>query len=125
MTPEQKKKAHVRNKRWADKNKEKKAEYRRKHYYENRAKYLRIERERAYKKLYSITIEDYDRMFQEQEGKCAICKSDKSIKGGKSEVFAVDHCHETGEIRGLLCIACNALLGRYEKYKESINNYLE
>ena len=124
MTPDQRARANSNKKRWADKNRDKTILYKRKHYHENRDKYLNIERAMAYKKLYGITLEDYDRMLKAQDGKCAICKSEGSIKGGKRQVFSVDHCHNTGIVRGLLCLACNHLLGRYEKHEAEIKRYL-
>ena len=124
MTPEQKKKANANNKRWKDSHSEKARQYKRTHYLNNRAKYLDIERERSYKKLYGITIEDYNRMLKNQDGKCGICGSDSSFKGEVNQNFSVDHCHETGRVRGLLCVACNHLLGRYEKHKDAIIKYL-
>ena len=60
---------------------------------------------------YGITPEDYDTMFAEQSGGCAICGS--VAPGGRQgvEVFNVDHCHETGRVRGLLCTPCNRGIG--------------
>lgn len=124
MTPEQKAKCHARKRAWALKNRDKIVEYKRKHYHENRDKYLEIERERNYKKLYGIGIEDYNRMNLEQGGRCAICGTDEPLKG-KNKYFSVDHCHETGKVRGLLCVACNHLLGRYEKHRIKILEYLK
>jgi hypothetical protein len=50
---------------------------------------------------YGITQEQYDTMFEAQGGVCAIC-------GGKRRyLLAVDHCHKTGRVRGLLCKLCN------------------
>lgn len=65
---------------------------------------------------YGITDEDYCRMWVEQEGKCKICgTSDYGKSSGKfgreCGVFCVDHCHETGNVRGLLCQDCNRGLG--------------
>jgi Recombination endonuclease VII len=57
------------------------------------------------KKRYGITLEQYEKMFQKQDGKCAICLK-PSIKR-----LAVDHNHDTGKVRGLLCSNCNPLLG--------------
>lgn len=54
---------------------------------------------------YGITKRDYDRMFSEQDGKCALC--DRSPTH-------VDHCHSTGIVRGLLCTWCNSSLGRID-----------
>ncbi len=124
MTPEQKKKANHYKENWRLRNRDKILVYKKKHYQDNRDKFLTIERERSYGKLYNITISDYDEMFKLQEGKCAICGTDKSVKSGKSQHFSVDHCHTTGKVRGLLCLACNHLLGRYEKHKTKIEEYL-
>lgn len=64
---------------------------------------------------YGIGIEDYDRMFEEQEGKCKICGATEAggrkSGRGKMDGFYVDHCHDTGKVRGLLCIHCNRALG--------------
>lgn len=63
------------------------------------------------KKLYGLPIGTYDKMFAAQEGRCAICKTDDT---GKHRRFHVDHCHETGKVRGLLCHGCNVSLGHYK-----------
>ena len=65
---------------------------------------------------YGITVEDYDAMFEEQKGCCAICRthSDKFTRR-----LAVDHCHTTGTVRGLLCVNCNVGLGNF---KDDIEN---
>jgi hypothetical protein len=48
-------------------------------------------------------------MLVEQNYRCAICGTDKPT--GKWVVFAVDHCHVTGKVRGLLCNECNRGMG--------------
>lgn len=55
----------------------------------------------------------YDVMSAAQGNLCAICNSPESTTGklGKLRSLAVDHCHETGRVRGLLCMKCNMLLG--------------
>ncbi len=59
-------------------------------------------------KRYGITLEDYDKIYDSQNGCCAICnRHQQALK----RLLAVDHCHTTGEIRGLLCHSCNLLLG--------------
>lgn len=58
------------------------------------------------KHSYNLDWEDYERMLQEQDNLCKICGKDNN--GWK---LAVDHCHETGIIRGLLCNTCNRALG--------------
>jgi hypothetical protein len=57
---------------------------------------------------YGITHEDYERMLSEQSGVCAICKNPPTEK----RPLAVDHCHKTNRVRGLLCNPCNSFLGR-------------
>lgn len=59
---------------------------------------------------YGISTDDYDRMLLEQGGRCAICGGTEP--GGKKGYLGVDHDHDTGKIRGLLCADCNAGIGR-------------
>ena len=61
------------------------------------------------KKLYGITLADYDRMVEKQNGKCAICETTEPRTPGSR--FAVDHHHETGKVRALLCGPCNTAIG--------------
>jgi len=58
---------------------------------------------------YGITSEDYNRMFAEQNGVCAICTHPELDRR-----LSVDHCHETGRVRALLCAKCNRFLGVYK-----------
>ncbi len=58
---------------------------------------------------YGLTPERYDAMLESQQGVCALCF--RSCPTGKR--LAVDHCHTTGRIRKLLCIACNRTLGQH------------
>lgn len=55
----------------------------------------------------------YSELFEEQQGLCAICREPEITKSasGKQRPLAIDHCHETGAIRGLLCTYCNTALG--------------
>lgn len=71
----------------------------------------RIKNSRKYhlSKTYGITTEQYEDLLERQGGTCATCSADEP--GGRLKNFAVDHDHETGEIRGLLCFACNLVLG--------------
>lgn len=79
----------------------KRTQYHKKRY----AKESIAERERHLIKKYNVTLADYDSMFKNQNGQCAIC--------GKVQesAFDVDHCHKTGEVRGLLCTNCNRMIG--------------
>lgn len=79
-----------------------------------------LERRRGLRRRYGITESDYDRLLLEHDNKCAICKEAETAIDGKTGTIrklAVDHCHQTGSVRGLLCFRCNAMLGRV---KESI-----
>ena len=79
-----------------------------------------IERRNRYKKLYGITVDRYEEMAMEQNGLCLICG-----KQPKENRLCVDHCHTSGDVRGLLCHPCNLALGRFEKYQEQFNNYMK
>src|SRR5258706_3727413 len=62
------------------------------------------------KRIYGISISEYNDMFIMQASGCAICGRENV--GGKR--LSVDHCHETGRIRGLLCGKCNPGIGLFQ-----------
>ena len=66
------------------------------------------DKDKKLKKSYGISYAEYVRMLEAQNGMCAICGTDDT---GKRKAFHVDHCHETGEVRGLLCGNCNSGIG--------------
>ena len=68
-----------------------------------------LQRERRLKYYYGITIADYDNMMETQKGVCKLCQG---LDGTRWERLAVDHCHKTGKVRGLLCDKCNRGLGQ-------------
>ncbi len=85
------------NRKWQEKNKEK----------------CRLVRRKSLCKRYGIKIEDYNEMFLEQNGVCAICeRKETSRLRGILGNLNIDHDHTTGKIRGLLCLRCNQVLGR-------------
>ena len=61
---------------------------------------------------YGITVEDYDQMLADQDGRCAICGTDEPGSGNVK--WAVDHCHDSLKVRGLLCTTCNTGLGYFK-----------
>lgn len=60
---------------------------------------------------FNLTVEAYNKMVSAQNGVCAICRSGTP----NGQRLSVDHCHQTGIVRGLLCQPCNLALGRLEK----------
>jgi hypothetical protein len=87
-------------------------------------------RERNLKARFGMTLEDYEKLLREQGGKCAICEATENNTVGerKDWNFAVDHDHETGKVRGLLCNNCNRGLGLLRDSEELLRkaaNYIE
>jgi hypothetical protein len=74
----------------------------------------RQHRQWALKAKYGISLEQYERMYEDQGGECAIC-------GDAYPVLAVDHCHKTTEVRGLLCTACNMGLAAFKDRLELLS----
>jgi len=81
------------------------------------------------KRKYGITLEEYDRLFTAQGGVCALCKKPESVRRRKRdegrERLAVDHCHDTGRVRGLLCFKCNTAIGALGDTEESAQRVVE
>lgn len=73
-------------------------------------------RDVSLKKSFGISLADYAQMAADQDNKCAICDCQESQKrNGFIKALAVDHDHETGAIRGLLCAACNQAIGKFKE----------
>ena len=82
---------------------------------------------KRWEKRFGITLEIYNEMLVDQNNVCAICKQPETAYDSRLKLvkkLAVDHCHSTGKIRGLLCISCNTKLGWYELSKDKISSYL-
>jgi hypothetical protein len=80
------------------------------------------------RRLYGITPEDYYQMLQEQNHTCAICgvhQSDLKSTATGRDVFRIDHCHNTGKVRGLLCDSCNVGLGHMKENVDFLNNMID
>jgi len=88
---------------------------------EQRAAYMREYRKRRPRNVrnaelrsrFGITLEDYERMYEEQGGVCAICGGRESDSSGRYINLTVDHCHGSGDVRGLLCNLCNRGIGMF------------
>jgi len=81
-------------------------------YLNSKKKYPELIRKKHLKETYGLTIEEYDQMFEKQNGICAICGKREMTKNQYGvRRLGVDHNHKTGKIRGLLCHKCNTMLG--------------
>jgi Recombination endonuclease VII len=69
-------------------------------------------RDQRFRQKYGITLAVYRAILAGQDGACAICRKPESEV--EDRLLAVDHCHEGGEVRGLLCGRCNMAIGRFE-----------
>lgn len=83
-----------------------------KQYREERREILR---DKARETTFGVTRKEYGDLLLAQNGTCAICKQpETATRNGRVKALAVDHCHETGNIRGLLCVACNTGIGKFK-----------
>lgn len=105
--------------------------------YRNQCKQCRYKDNRRYykpdqraefhlKATYGMTLADYDALLRKQEGKCGNNACNKEPENGKR--LCIDHNHQTGEIRGLLCNGCNTAAGLAQDHPEVLRglaDYLE
>ena len=76
----------------------------------------------ALKRKYSWTLGAFNEMAAQQDWKCVICLKEPDKRG-----LVVDHNHETGTIRGLLCSRCNLIIGQAQEnpvYFDQVRNYI-
>ena len=91
-------------------------------YHKNWRKHnARLVRNTNYKRKFGITIDDFDEILKKQGGACALCG--KHEWNGKR--ISVDHDHNSGKVRGLLCNRCNTALGALGDTVESIEKVLQ
>ena len=72
----------------------------------------RQRRDRSRGKIPSMNV--YQLLYKRQGGKCAICGEQEKVMrdDGTPRRLAIDHCHSTGQVRGLLCTRCNLVIGQ-------------
>lgn len=91
---------------------------------EHRRAYMkRYAREWALKKFFGLTVLDFQKLLAEQDNRCGICLRPFDLERsarGKDSTPHVDHCHQTGRVRGLLCNSCNVSLGRFGESVETL-----
>jgi hypothetical protein len=71
---------------------------------------------------YGITLEEYNRNWSEQEGCCYVCGVHETVY---KKSLAVDHNHETGQVRSLLCGKCNTALGQVDESIERLQALID
>tara|TARA_R110000744_G_scaffold176069_1_gene294952 strand:- start:35 stop:466 length:432 start_codon:yes stop_codon:yes gene_type:complete len=94
----------------------------------NPEKSRRSSRERSLKCKYGISLRDYEEMLESQGKSCACCGATENHTSGSSREgwnFAVDHCHTTGVVRGLLCNQCNRAIGMLGDTVEGIQKAID
>lgn len=86
-----------------------------------------ITRNNTLKYKYGINIKEYNKMFENQKGLCAICNNSEIRLNNRGNIrkLCVDHCHKTGKIRGLLCSNCNYLLGIAKDNIQTLSNAIK
>lgn len=93
-----------------------------------RKEYFRNYRKENTLRRYGITESDYKKMLEKQKGCCAICGNKESAASYNSkngpQRLSIDHCHETGKVRGLLCFNCNRALGYFKDSTQIIQKAL-
>lgn len=89
---------------------------------EFRAKVSKYKSEFWLKKKYGLTPEQFEELFEKQGRKCALCGTEDHGRTGEHQKsrWNVDHDHETGRVRGVLCHHCNVSLGHYERLRKLI-----
>jgi hypothetical protein len=87
----------------------------------NLERFKRSQRGRTLKYRQGIGNDQYDLMFKECGGLCQICGETEKVR----KYLVVDHCHETGKIRGLLCHPCNVSLGLMKDNTNTMRRAIE
>lgn len=80
------------------------------------------------KKRFGITLEEFNAMLESQNFVCKICGLPESIKDYRTKTIrhlAVDHCHKTKKVRGLLCSNCNRAIGLLQDSPKILQSALD
>lgn len=104
-----KEKIAARSKKHYEENKERITAQHKKWYEKHRDQLLIWKKEYSLKNKYGLDFRTYFELIESQNYECAICKTE--IKDPRKR--AIDHCHTSGTIRGILCQQCNKGLGHF------------
>lgn len=90
----------------------------------------KLQARRSYlSKKFGISMEQYDKMLKEQNNKCKICGKIFEKMNSKKEYIrydnCIDHCHKTGNVRGMLCLNCNLGLGNFMDNTKALKNAIK
>lgn len=128
-TPEEREtrlaKHRARHKKWRDKNADRLKEYRAADRSKNMDRIRKTTRAYSIKYSYGITLEEYDRLRTAQNNRCAICNTDKAARVHTDHSWRVDHCHDTGKVRGLLCHNCNIAMGLLKENTTTLQQMID
>ena len=80
-------------------------------------------KDQALQRHYGIGLDDYNKLFEEQNGSCAVCGTTEP--GGKWKNFHVDHDHDTNKVRGLVCCNCNTTMGLVHEDIHTLKSMIE
>ena len=126
-TPEGRIKKAVRAKRYYDstKQKETRAAYHRAYYAdpEKKAHHKHLVREGHLRRNYGLTVAERNAMFLAQGGLCLICG--RTAATGRYKQGHIDHDHQTGKVRGILCFSCNVMLGSAKDNIDTLQRAIE
>jgi len=98
--------------RWRVENRDAYLKGKRSWYERNREREIHRRWTATLRREYGLTEADYEAMLEAQPGLCAICREpERAASNERIKRLCVDHDHDTGRVRGLLCHACNAAIG--------------
>ena len=86
------------------------------HYKRYREGHKREIRYKYYERVFGITKEEFKAMVKMQKNGCAICE--EPLKSNDKHSFNIDHCHDTGKVRGILCGKCNRGIGHFNNSEQ-------
>lgn len=97
-------------------------------YWRSESKTFRTEckechKEREIKRKFGIDYLEYHRILKSQGYRCDICRSE--LESSRYTKFAIDHCHRTGHVRGLLCTNCNTALGLFKDSQHRLDSAIK
>ena len=124
-------KQRERRKQWTSSSPEKRKEYYTR--YHSKERTALVEMEQRLRMKFGIGVDDYNAMLENQGYGCAICKTpfggvhmrSPDKEKHKEHRLVVDHCHETGRIRGLLCRKCNTAIGLFSDDADLLGNAID